>query len=100
MYEAAAEDLKRVGIEASIIPINFPTWLKSWQQGIWIGEGFGYGYYLAPDMDAGKAFSAASCDKKPAVSVYYCDEAETDLLHRSQSELDPVKRRAVHARQL
>lgn len=44
MYEAAAEDLKRVGIEASIIPINFPTWLKSWQQGIWIGEGFGYGY--------------------------------------------------------
>lgn len=51
-------------------------------------------------MDAGKAFSAASCDKKPAVSVYYCDEAETDLLQRSQSELDPVKRRAVHARRL
>lgn len=95
MYEAAMEDLKRIGIDAQLLPVNFPTWLKHWQGGTWEGTGFGYGYFFAPEMDASRAFTAASCDKDPAVSVYYCDANETALLKATQSELDPKKRLAL-----
>ncbi len=95
MYEAAMEDLKRIGIDAQLIPVTFPTWLKHWQGGTWEATGFGYGYFFAPEMDASRAFTAASCDKDPAVSVYYCDADETKLLKATQSELDPKKHLAL-----
>lgn len=95
MYEAAMEDLKRIGIDAQLLPVNFPTWLKHWQGGTWEGQGFGYGYFFAPEMDASRAFTAASCEKDPPVSVYYCDPEESKLLAEAQRELDPKKRFAL-----
>lgn len=98
MYEQAVNDInKNTPIKAELVPITFAVWLQHYQQGTWDGDGFGFGYFLAPEMDAQAAFNGASCDKKPVVSIYYCDQEEYKLLERVKVEFDPAKRKALIA---
>jgi peptide/nickel transport system substrate-binding protein len=98
MYEQAVNDINRhTPIKAELVPITFAVWLQHYQQGTWEGDGFGFGYFLAPEMDAQAAFNGASCDKKPEVSIYYCDQAEYALLNQVKVEFDPAKRKALIA---
>ena len=96
MYEQAVIDINRnTPIRAELTPITFATWLKNWQQGTWPGDAFGFGYFLAPEMDVASAFNFTSCKKKPEVSVYYCDEAEMTILAEAQKEFDPAIRKGI-----
>ncbi|MSO64641.1 MAG: hypothetical protein EXQ85_02350 [Alphaproteobacteria bacterium] len=95
MYEQAVNDInKNTPIKAELQAVTFAVWLQHYQQGTWEGNGFGFGYFLAPEMDAQAAFNGASCDKKPEVSIYYCDQEEYKLLNQAKAEFDPAKRKA------
>ena len=96
MYEQAVNDINaNTPIRAELIPITFAVWLQNWQKGTWPGDAFGFGYFLAPEMDGASSFNFASCNKKPAVSIYYCDEAEAALLAKAGAEFDPEKRKVI-----
>lgn len=96
MYEQAVNDINRnTPIRAELIAITFAVWLQNWQQGTWPGDAFGFGYFLAPEMDGASSFNFASCNKKPEVSIYYCDEGERALLAKANAEFDPAKRKVI-----
>ena len=96
MYEQAVIDINRnTPIRAELTPITFSTWLSNWQKGTWPGDAFGFGYFLAPEMDVASAFNFTSCKKTPEVSVYYCNEEEMAILAEAQKEFDPDIRKGI-----
>ncbi len=96
LYEQAVNELnKNTPIRAELIPITFAVWLQDWQQGTWPGDAFGFGYFLAPEMDGTSTFNFVSCNKKPEVSIYYCDQEEAELLAKANAEFDPAKRKLI-----
>ena len=93
IYQAAVQDLNKVGFNAVLISQTFPDWLKHWLAGSWPYEGFGFGTDLTGVLDAGRAFNAfVSCKKNPP---YYCNEDEMPLVNAQAQEFDVEKRRAI-----
>ncbi len=93
IYQAAVQDLNKVGFKAELISQTFPDWLKHWLAGSWPYEAFGFGTDLTGVLDAGRAFNAfVSCKKDPP---YYCNQAEMDLVNAQAQEFDVDKRRAI-----
>ena len=93
IYQAAVQDLNKVGFKAELISQTFPDWLKHWLAGSWPYEAFGFGTDLTGVLDAGRAFNSfVSCKKNPP---YYCNEAEMDLVNAQAQEFDVEKRRGI-----
>ncbi len=93
VYQAAVQDLNKVGFKAVLISQTFPDWLKHWLAGSWPYEAFGFGTDLTGVLDAGRAFNAfVSCRKDPP---FYCNEDEMDLVRAQATEFDVEKRRAI-----
>ena len=46
-------------------------------------------------MDGTSTFNFVSCNKKPEVSIYYCDQEEAELLAKANAEFDPAKRKLI-----
>ncbi len=93
IYQAAVQDLTKVGFRATLISQTFPDWLKYWIAGDWPYEAFGFGTDLTGVLDAGRAFNAfVSCKKNPP---YYCNEDEMPLVEAQAAEFDVDKRKAI-----
>jgi peptide/nickel transport system substrate-binding protein len=95
-YEAAVQDLRKLGINATLISQQFAGkdgWLEHWLAGTWPYEAFGIGHDLGATMDAGRAFNVFTSCKKPA--PYFCDESEIAAIDVLNVEFDEDKRRQM-----
>jgi peptide/nickel transport system substrate-binding protein len=95
-YEAAVQDLNRIGIKATLISQQFAGgdgWLEHWLKGDWPYDGFGFGNDLTGHLDAGLSFARHSSCTKPA--PYYCDEGEMALINSGYTEFDVNKREKI-----
>ncbi len=92
-YEAAVQDLNRIGINATLIAQQFAGgdgWLEHWIKGDWPYEGFGFGNDLTGHLDAGLSFARHVSCTKPA--PYYCNPDEMALIEQAYVEFDVNKR--------
>ena len=92
-YEAAVQDLTKIGIKAELIAQQFGGnggWLEHWSAGNWPYEGFGFGNDLTGHLDSALSFARHVSCTKPA--PYYCDRAEMELLDKIYVEFDENKR--------
>ena len=95
-YEAAIQDLRKLGINANLISQKFAGkdgWLEHWLAGDWPYEAFGIGHDLGSTMDAGAAFNRYTSCKKAA--PYFCDESEIPAIDVINVEFDADKRRKM-----
>lgn len=95
-YEAAIQDLRKIGVNASLFSQKFAGkggWLEHWLAGDWPYEGFGIGHDLGATMDAARAFNNLSSCKKP--NPFFCDESESALQDAINVEFDADKRRKM-----
>ena len=92
-YQAAVQDLTRIGIKADLISQPFPDWIKYYLNGEWPWDGFGFGHDLTAQTDASQTFmTLTSCYKNPP---YYCNQEELDLFKQAEQEFDEPKRIAM-----
>ncbi len=93
VYQSAIQDIKAIGVNATLQAQPFADWLKHWLAGDWPYQGFGFGHDLSGNLDAGRSFTAfTSCMKNPP---YYCNEDEMGLVKAQAEEFDVAKREAV-----
>lgn len=95
-YEAAIQDIRKLGINANLISQNFAGkdgWLEHWLAGTWPYQAFGIGHDLGATMDAGRTFNVFTSCKKPA--PYFCDESELPAIEAINGEFDADKRRGM-----
>ncbi|MBM3504554.1 MAG: hypothetical protein FJX65_11835 [Alphaproteobacteria bacterium] len=99
LYEKALQDLGKVGLRGELQGFQIGDFLKHFGGGTWLNEGvnaFGNGHQVSPEMDASASLGKwTSCRKQPAVSVFYCNREEADLLDAADREFDPEKRKAI-----
>ncbi len=97
-YQAAVQDLTRVGVRVKLVSEPFSEWFKYWNNGQWPHDGFGLGHDLTGSVDAGRAFdNYTSCKRGGGTAenpkaAYYCNPAEMPLVNALSVELDPAKR--------
>lgn len=92
-YEAAIQDLNRIGIKATLIAQQFAGtdgWLEHWIAGDWPYDGFGFGNDLTGHLDGGMSFQRHVSCTKPA--PYYCNQDEMGLIEQLYAEFDIDKR--------
>lgn len=92
-YEAAVQDLTKIGIKAELIAQQFAGgggWLEHWIKGDWPYEGFGFGNDLTGHLDGALSFARHVSCTKPA--PFYCNQAEMDLINAIYVEFDQDKR--------
>ena len=92
-YEAAVQDLTRIGINAELVAQQFAGndgWLEHWIKGDWPYEGFGFGNDLTGHLDGALSFARHVSCTKPA--PFYCNQAEMDLINSIYVEFDTDKR--------
>ena len=89
VYQAAVQDLEKVGIKAKFVSQPFPEWLKHWTAGDWPYDAFGFGTDLTGILDAGRGFEFTSCNKNPP---YYCNQDELAMVNAAAVEFDVKKR--------
>lgn len=90
VYQAAIQDIERIGIRAKLLPQQFPEWIKYYLEGTWPYDAFGFGHDLTTTLDASQAFlQYTSCKKNPP---YYCNEDEMKLVNQVEVEFDEQKR--------
>ena len=93
VYQAAVQDLNRIGVRTNLISQTFPEWIKYYLNGEWPYDGFGFGHDLTQTSDTSQAFmTMTSCYKNPP---YYCNEAEMPLIRQAEGEFDEPKRVAL-----
>ncbi len=93
VYQAAVQDLNRIGVKANLISQTFPDWIKYYLNGEWPYDGFGFGHDLTAQTDASQTFmTLTSCYKNPP---YYCNQDELDLFKQAEVEFDEPKRIAM-----
>jgi peptide/nickel transport system substrate-binding protein len=92
IYQAVAQDLRRIGVDVRMRAIPFPTFLRKYLSNDW-GEvdAFGLSFAAAPFNDAQRPMENYSCvNPKP----FHCDEATGKLLRAAKAEFDPARRLA------
>ncbi len=98
-YEAAIQDIRQIGVDASLIAQQFAgtgQWLEHWLKGDWPWEGFGIGFDLTATMDAGRVWEVfASCLKHGGKAPYFCDQGDMPMINAALKEFDPEKRRGM-----
>lgn len=93
VYQAAVQDIERIGIKAKLLPQQFPEWIKFYLDGTWPYDAFGFGHDLTTQLDASQAFlQYTSCKKNPP---YYCNADEMKLVEQIEVEFDETKRLAL-----
>ena len=95
-YEAAIQDLTKIGIRATLIAQQFAGtdgWLEHWIAGDWPYDGFGFGNDLTGHLDGGMSFQRHVSCTKPA--PYYCNPDEMGLIDQLYAEFDVDKREAM-----
>ncbi len=95
-YEAAVQDLNKIGIKATLVAQQFGGdggWLQHWIKGDWPYDGFGFGNDLTGHLDGGLSFARHVSCTKP--QPYYCNPAEMDLIEAAYVEFDVDKREAM-----
>ena len=95
-YEAAVQDLNRIGIKATLISQQFAGgdgWLEHWLKGDWPYDGFGFGNDLTGHLDTGLSFARHTSCTKPA--PFYCNEDEMELINSGYTEFDVNKREKI-----
>jgi peptide/nickel transport system substrate-binding protein len=98
VYQAAVQDIERIGIRAKLLPQQFPEWIKFYLEGTWPYDAFGFGHDLTTQLDASQAFlQYTSCKKNPP---YYCNAEEMKLVEQVEVEFDEPKRLALLAQLL
>jgi len=93
VYQAAIQDVTRIGVRAKLIPQQFPDWIKHWLGGDWPYDVFGFGHDLTTWLDASQAFLQLTSCKKP--DPYYCNQDEMKLVDQIEVEFDEPKRIAM-----
>jgi peptide/nickel transport system substrate-binding protein len=92
-YQAAVQDLTRIGLKVDLISQPFPDWIKHYIGGDWPWDGFGFGHDLTAQTDASQTFmTLTSCYKNPP---YYCNQDELELFKQAEQEFDEPKRIAM-----
>jgi len=98
-YEAAIQDIKSLGVDATLIAQQFAgtgQWLEHWLKGDWPYEGFGIGFDLTATMDSGRVWEVfASCLKHGGKAPYFCDQGDMPAINAALVEFDPDKRRSM-----
>lgn len=98
-YEAAIQDIKAIGVDATLIAQQFAgtgQWLEHWLKGDWPWEGFGIGFDLTATMDSGRVWEVfASCLKHGGKAPYFCDKGDMPAIEAALKEFDPDKRRKM-----
>ncbi len=95
-YEAAIQDLNKIGIKATLIAQTFggtDGWLEHWIKGDWPYQAFGFGNDLVGHLDGALSFARHISCTKPA--PYYCNPDEMPLLEKIYVEFDDDKREAM-----
>ncbi len=95
-YEAAIQDLNKIGVRAELIAQQFAGadgWLEHWIAGDWPYDGFGFGNDLTGHLDGGMSFQRHISCTKPA--PYYCNQDEMGLINNLYGEFDVDKREAM-----
>jgi len=95
-YEAAVQDLNRIGIKATLVSQQFAGaggWLEHWIKGDWPYDAFGFGNDLTGHLDAGLSFARHIGCSKPA--AYYCNRDEMPLIEAGYKEFDDNKREKI-----
>jgi peptide/nickel transport system substrate-binding protein len=93
VYQAAVQDITRVGVRVKLIPQQFSEWIQFYLNGNWPYEGFGFGHDLTTQLDAAQAFLQYTSCKKP--DPYYCNQEEMKLVDQIEVEFDEPKRIAL-----
>lgn len=92
-YEAAVQDLTKIGIDAELTGQPFRGkggWLEHFLKGDWPYDAYGMGNDLTGHLDAAISFARHVSCTKPA--PYYCNPAEMDLINAIYVEFDQDKR--------
>ena len=95
-YEAAIQDLTRIGIKATLVSQQFSGaggWLEHWIKGDWPYQAFGFGNDLTGHLDVGLSFARHTSCTKPA--PYYCNQDEMALIDSGYTEFDVNKREKI-----
>lgn len=95
-YEAAVQDLNRIGVKATLVAQQFGGnggWLEHWIKGDWPYDGFGFGNDLTGHLDGGASFARHVSCTKPA--PYYCNQDEMELIEKIYQEFDQDKRETM-----
>lgn len=87
-----ANDLAKVGIEVEVRVMPFATWSQLFNGKKWEGDLTTFAMFHSPVMDAGVVFSVYGCGLPHSMT---CIPELNDLIARSETEMDPVKRKAL-----
>ncbi|MSO66013.1 MAG: ABC transporter substrate-binding protein [Alphaproteobacteria bacterium] len=99
IFQQVALDLKRVGIEAEVVPMRLADWVTKYSGGgapnptdvTFKDWAFGWGYTLN-NGDPLQGYSTHWCDRKP---TWYCNESLRPKVEAARLEFDPDKRRKM-----
>lgn len=90
MFQRIAQDLGKVGVDATLMPLAFPDYVRRLANGDWAGiDAFSLGalnVLLGDPMHAVEQFSCA------AAAPFACDRAAMPLIAAARTEMDPAKR--------
>jgi peptide/nickel transport system substrate-binding protein len=95
IFQQVSLDLKRVGIDAEVIPLRLADWVSKFQGGgpnatdvTFKDWSFGWGYTLN-NGDPMQGYTTHWCDRKP---VWYCNESMRPKVEAARAEFDAEKR--------
>ncbi len=92
IYQAAASDLRRVGIDVDLRAITFSDWLAQFVSGRWRTDAAGMAWNAAAFNDAIRPMENFSC-KKP--NPYFCDKAMMPLFQAVEAAEGPARLAAL-----
>lgn len=92
IYEAIANYLADVGVNAEVRSIEFAEWREKLFSAGWAGDAFSFSVAFDPVFDISRAWPNITCQ---AAQPFFCDPEVTPLQEEASGELDPERRREL-----
>ncbi len=89
LYEAVAQDLRAVGINAELREIPFAEWRDKLYSAGWEGDAFTFSIAFDPTFDVTRGYQNLGCDVPHA---FFCDEQVTAMVRQAATMVDTEAR--------
>lgn len=92
VYQSAAADLAKIGVDLEFETVQFAQWLERYQQNSWTTPMFNQSWNVAPVGDAIRPAMIFSCKKN---NPFVCEDSIVKLIDKANAEFDPDAREGV-----
>ena len=89
IYEAIANYLADVGVDAEVRSIEFAEWREKLFSAGWEGDGFSFSVAFDPLFDISRSWPNVTCWSE---TPFFCDDEMTPVQDEAAAELDPDRR--------